>query len=178
KILGLIVERTDGKARAIMSGTDGFRIQKNVGGIWNDLFYVDSEGNVKFAGTLEGASGIFFSEGIYDGDFTKTIIDKIIVLEASYFKHEIHPSLATIEDKTDNVIYTHGNGWLSVNHTNGQPIAGMQVLPNGYLSIYAHEGANWLNIDVEETTFNGNVFINSFNTPLWTGAVYLTDTQT
>src|SRR5690606_19857633 len=98
--------------------------------------------------------------------------------EDSYFKHEIHPSLATIEDKTDNVIYTHGNGWLSVNHTNGQPIAGMQVLPNGYLSIYAHEGANWLNIDVEETTFNGNVFINSFNTPLWTGAVYLTDTQT
>src|SRR5690606_5871199 len=98
------------------------------------------QGNVKFAGSLEGARGVLYSEGIYDGDFTQTIIDRVIILEDNNYKHLIHPLLATIEDKRDNVIYRYGYGGVHVTHTNNQPIAAMSVHHSGYLSIYAFEG--------------------------------------
>ncbi|MBW8350787.1 phage tail protein [Bacillus sp. IITD106] len=56
---GLIVERLDGLVRSVMSGTDGFKVQVKDGTNWKDMFYVDSNGDVKFAGHLEGATGSF-----------------------------------------------------------------------------------------------------------------------
>src|SRR5690606_22881579 len=48
---GLIVERSDGKVRSVLNGTDGIRVQqKDSDGNWVNTFYVDENGNVKYAG--------------------------------------------------------------------------------------------------------------------------------
>src|SRR5690606_9317431 len=56
---GLIVERSDGKVRSILNGTDGIKVQQKIGSEWADVYYVDENGNVKYAGNLEGATGSF-----------------------------------------------------------------------------------------------------------------------
>src|SRR5690606_11655606 len=72
---GLIVERSDGKVRSILSGTDGIKVQQKIGSEWVDVYYVDENGNVKFSGHLEGATGEFSGEVIGGSIKSNTIID-------------------------------------------------------------------------------------------------------
>jgi hypothetical protein len=52
----ITITRSDNKAKVIISGTDGIKIQKGDGtGIaWTDVMYVDAEGNANFTGIITG----------------------------------------------------------------------------------------------------------------------------
>src|SRR5690606_11134998 len=50
-------------------GTDGIKVQQKIGSEWVDVYYVDENGNVKYAGHLEGATGTF--SGRLEGAWVK-----------------------------------------------------------------------------------------------------------
>lgn len=124
----------------------------------NDQFIVDSNGNVKFAGQLEGAKGSFISEGT---EKKVEIRNGVITVDIYGFKTDITPFSIEQTHRIDGYVFHHAFGGMQVTHPTGESIAGMTVLPDGYLSIFAHEGVNRLNIDVETTTIAGDVYIYS-----------------
>lgn len=52
----ITITRSDNKAKVIISGTDGIKIQKGdgTGTVWTDVMYVDAEGNANFTGIITG----------------------------------------------------------------------------------------------------------------------------
>jgi hypothetical protein len=52
----ITITRGDNKARAIISGADGFKLQKGdgTGSVWTDVVYIDAEGNANFTGIITG----------------------------------------------------------------------------------------------------------------------------
>jgi len=46
-------------SRILMNATDGIKIQKDVTGTWTDRFSIDVDGDILFAGKLQGATGVF-----------------------------------------------------------------------------------------------------------------------
>lgn len=52
----ITITRSDNKARAIISGADGFKLQKGdgTGSVWTDVVYIDAEGNANFTGIITG----------------------------------------------------------------------------------------------------------------------------
>ena len=50
------ITRSDNFARVLISGTDGFKIQKGdgTGTVWTDVMYIDAEGNANFTGIITG----------------------------------------------------------------------------------------------------------------------------
>lgn len=53
------LDTTDGKGRIILDPDQGIRVQGNTTGTLQDKFYVDTNGNVIFSGTLSGVDGNF-----------------------------------------------------------------------------------------------------------------------
>lgn len=49
----------DNKKRIYLDPTNGISVQTNATGTWKNSFYVDTLGNLQFAGNLSGASGTF-----------------------------------------------------------------------------------------------------------------------
>lgn len=58
---GLYVLKSNDLMRTVLNATRGIAIQRrsSITDPWEDIFYVDTEGNIKFAGELDGATGIF-----------------------------------------------------------------------------------------------------------------------
>ncbi|SET02624.1 virus ReqiPepy6 Gp37-like protein [Salinibacillus kushneri] len=58
---GFLAVRSDELVRSGLNATDGIFVQSrdDAADPWSDVFYVDENGNLKFAGDLEGASGTF-----------------------------------------------------------------------------------------------------------------------
>lgn len=52
----IAITRDDNKARVLIDGTDGIKIQKGdgIGATWTDVMYVDAEGNANFTGIITG----------------------------------------------------------------------------------------------------------------------------
>ena len=52
----ITITRSDNKARVIISGADGFKLQKGNGSgtVWTDVMYIDAEGNANFTGIITG----------------------------------------------------------------------------------------------------------------------------
>ncbi len=52
----VVITRDDNKARVTISGADGFKIQKGdgTGEVWEDVIYIDAEGNANFTGIITG----------------------------------------------------------------------------------------------------------------------------
>lgn len=52
----ITITRSDNYAKVIMSGTDGFKIQKGdgTGTVWTDVMYIDVDGNANFTGIITG----------------------------------------------------------------------------------------------------------------------------
>lgn len=52
----ITITRNDNFARVVISGTDGFKIQKGdgTGTVWTDVMYIDAEGNANFTGIITG----------------------------------------------------------------------------------------------------------------------------
>jgi len=83
---GFVAERSDGKAKTMMSATEGISIYSNVGAGLARNFYVDTDGKIKakqididgsgtFSGSLSAASGTFTGElqaasGTFTGDIS------------------------------------------------------------------------------------------------------------
>jgi len=68
---GLKVERSDGKVRVLANATKGILIQKNIGGDnWEDVIFLDTEGNGNFVGKIISSQFIGGSIDIGDGQFT------------------------------------------------------------------------------------------------------------
>lgn len=53
------IDSSNGKNRIYLDPTNGIKIQKKNGSSWTNVFYVDSSGNLLFAGNLSGATGTF-----------------------------------------------------------------------------------------------------------------------
>ena len=52
----VVIIRDDNKVRVAISGSDGFKIQKGdgTGEVWEDVIYIDAEGNANFTGIITG----------------------------------------------------------------------------------------------------------------------------
>jgi hypothetical protein len=73
---GFMAVRNDHLVRTISNATIGMIIQKRttINDEWQNVLYIDTSGNVKFAGMLEGASGTFSGE-VSGGSFRTTPTD-------------------------------------------------------------------------------------------------------
>jgi hypothetical protein len=73
---GFMAARNDQLVRTISNATVGIVIQKRatINDPWQNVLYIDTSGNVKFAGELEGASGTFSGE-VSGGSFRTTPTD-------------------------------------------------------------------------------------------------------
>jgi hypothetical protein len=63
---------TSGNNRIFMDPTNGFKIQKNVGGTWTDKLWLTSAGDINMAGTITATAGnigtwLITSDGLYSG---------------------------------------------------------------------------------------------------------------
>ncbi|WP_163579152.1 phage tail spike protein [Gracilibacillus saliphilus] len=58
---GLFVLKSNGLTRTVLNATRGIAIQKrsSITDTWEDVFYVDDNGNIQYAGNLDGATGVF-----------------------------------------------------------------------------------------------------------------------
>lgn len=67
---GFMTARADGLVRTVQNSTTGFVIQSRPSktAAWKDVVYIDTEGNAKYAGDLEGASGTFGSVSVLNDD--------------------------------------------------------------------------------------------------------------
>ena len=52
----ITITRNDNKARVVIDGVNGFKIQKGegTGEVWEDVIYIDAEGNANFTGIITG----------------------------------------------------------------------------------------------------------------------------
>lgn len=53
------LQTTNGKGKIILDPTNGIKVQGKTGSVFEDKFYVDTNGNVVFGGNLKGATGSF-----------------------------------------------------------------------------------------------------------------------
>ncbi|HSH25176.1 MAG TPA: hypothetical protein VLA13_06525 [Massilibacterium sp.] len=144
-------------ARIEWDGINGL-VQYDADG--NPVSWLDLEGNAHFEngyfkGEIHAESGTFTSRGIYDGEQTEVKIDKVIQIEDNWYKQTMFTTGTSILRKDDGIWFHRIEGSITANHSDGSSIAGITVTPEGYISIDANEGYNWLDINVDSTTVRG-----------------------
>lgn len=78
------LETTNGKGKIILDPTDGIKVQGKTDGVFEDKFYVDTDGNLNLKGELIGATGSF------SGDLTASnLIGGTINIGNDKFKVDI-----------------------------------------------------------------------------------------
>jgi len=97
------LETDNGRNQIVLNPEDGIKIRQLVGNNWIDKFYVDSSGNVVFAGNLSGATGTF----------TGTISAEIGNLGGWTINSR------GLKDSYGNYIYSDGNVRLGALYING-----------------------------------------------------------
>jgi len=178
------VKRQFGEQSIIANSITANHIKSLVGLNVNDQFIVDSQGNVKFAGHLEGATGTFSGEVVGGSIKSNTTIDVTTDLKVG---NNIYIGDYTSGHIDKTIFFNEGS--LIEARDNHMRLASNSIYINSVNKLIMYLG-HYLNsfIDFEDgellissdfgTTFNGNVKINSFDTPLWEGAVYLLDSHT
>src|SRR5690625_419318 len=156
------VESKWGEQSIVANSITANHIKSLVGLNVNDQFIVDSQGNVKFAGHLEGASGTF------SGNLST---EHIVIGPPSpelYFWVDNEPSTIELKNpiRVSDDSYMWGNPFLiKVGNNNARIIP-----PAGGMEIEAVLVCNRITADTIRSK--------SFDTPLWTGQAFPLDTQT
>jgi phage minor structural protein len=165
---GLVATKSDNKTRVILNATDGIKVQKSTDGVnWTDVFYVDTDGDVKFAGKLEGASGTFsgtlsvlYSDAVYD---SKTQIDSNIYNEGKVKGYD-YTNYVLVQN---GVLYVGSIQTSTGNQLNRIDIRPDQIVLNGSPSVFLSNFYGSLDVNggliVEgNITVNGSVFVESY----------------
>jgi phage minor structural protein len=66
---GIISTASNNLTRALMSGTTGFKIQKNINGTWTDQFYADGSGNLNVTGSINCTALSINGTSILNGNY-------------------------------------------------------------------------------------------------------------
>src|SRR5690606_39104580 len=140
----------------------------------NDQFIVDPQGNVKLAGTLEGATGTFIGEVVGGSIKSNTTIDVTTDLRVGNNIYVGQPSSSS--DKyiilNDNTYLYSKSGGITLRGN-----AGTSIFSGGNLYIGSDYGE--IALTSRGWTFTGTVESSTFfRTVLWTGQAYPLDTQT
>ena len=163
------VEAKWGEQSIVANSITANHIKSLVGLNVNDQFVVDSQGNVKFSGDLEGASGTF------SGDIeVQKIIDSQVfsnVFNGDEFRFVRFKKGITNPD-TKNIDLSQIESLAKIFHDGVGFASSSEAMGIGLGGIFH---TDTLNVNAGWIIINGNVYISSFNTPLWTGAVYLRD---